>query len=759
MKKALLISVRFHEGWYHGSGEIPSPARLFQALVAGEGISGPLSAATMSSLSWLECQSPPVVAFPSTTRGQPVTNYVPNNDLDSKQGDHRRIGEIRTKKTISPLLFDPTLPFLFAWQFSGDNYSENATIICQLTDRIYQLGRTIDMAWAWAEILHSSELEERLTIYPGIVRYPSPGNGDVDCPTPGSLESLSQRYAAAAFRFDITTDQKGQTFHRRPKSKWKKVSYKGVDKQLLFELRCAESTGLSTWPIERTTELVISVRDTSMEKLCATIPERISDIQSVLIGRKPNGENNGPTSARIRIIPLPSIGHPQADMQIRRLLVYIPGECPIRSDDIAWAVSGIRLTHPVSGYPIDLIRSNNDNQLYFYGKDQQSFLWRTVTPVVLPEATRRRIDPGRKQAEAKSGKEKYLEQIRSASAVYQALRHAGVNTEIISIKTQKEPFDLRGTRVEPFAEGTRFSKHSLWHIDLELKSPVHGPMVIGNGRFMGLGLMKAVPAPKSIEAMLLALSPPSWGSSALPHIHQTLPQGELFHRALVSRVGKGQKTTCPELTGQQKDGQYLQGGHQHAHILPLDLDDDQHLDHVLIYAKMGLGNKAQQAIRSLKRTLTKSGVGGLKVTVVGHGDIEALRQISEAFDVPIEKFLGSRQGSSVWISRTPMVMPRYIKNNGRNSIEGQIQAELATRSLPNACDIEILKKESIRLRHFIRARRNGGTPPPQDAGYAVRLTFAEAVTGPLCLGYASHFGLGLFVPVPDGGTTHLKGSL
>ena len=34
--------------------------------------------------------------------------------------------------------------------------------------------------------------------------------------------------------------------------------------------------------------------------------------------------------------------------------------------------------------------------------------------------------------------------------------------------------------------------------------------------------------------------------------------------------------------------------------------------------------------------------------------------------------------------------------------------------------------------------------PPQDSGLSVRLSFDNPVQGPLALGYASHFGLGLF---------------
>jgi len=36
-----------------------------------------------------------------------------------------------------------------------------------------------------------------------------------------------------------------------------------------------------------------------------------------------------------------------------------------------------------------------------------------------------------------------------------------------------------------------------------------------------------------------------------------------------------------------------------------------------------------------------------------------------------------------------------------------------------------------------------------DCGYLLRLTFSVPVAGPIALGYASHFGLGLFAAEPD----------
>jgi|SRR5579884_2036009 len=113
MLRALLISVRFHEGRYYGAGDWPpAPARLFQAFVAGAARGGMLAGEDVAALRWLEELRPPVIAAPAVRTGSGFRNYVPNNDLDAVGGDLRRIGEIRTPKSIGPRLFDAAQPFL-----------------------------------------------------------------------------------------------------------------------------------------------------------------------------------------------------------------------------------------------------------------------------------------------------------------------------------------------------------------------------------------------------------------------------------------------------------------------------------------------------------------------------------------------------------------------------------------------------------------------------------------------------------------------
>lgn len=122
--------------------------------------------------------------------------------------------------------------------------------------------------------------------------------------------------------------------------------------------------------------------------------------------------------------------------------------------------------------------------------------------------------------------------------------------------------------------------------------------------------------------------------------------------------------------------------------------------------------------------------------------------------------------------------PRFLKPKGRNTLEGQVRAELEVRGLPQPSAVrrlepsegELVQKRSAypsthttpgrldrsevelvqRSRHFLVRRGRGGTPPPVDFGFMLELEFPEPLEGPLALGYGSHFGLGLFVTEREG---------
>ena len=216
-------------------------------------------------------------------------------------------------------------------------------------------------------------------------------------------------------------------------------------------------------------------------------------------------------------------------------------------------------------------------------------------------------------------------------------------------------------------------------------------------------------------------------------------------------MANGRRVHCPELTGRDERGNPLRECHQHAHIWPVDLDSDGKIDHFIVYAGMGLGQAAQQAIRNVRSVWTKKGTNDLQLALAGMGDLDVFRGLPDPLGRRIRQLLGPTEGARLWESITPFVPPRFLKRRGANTLLGQINAELASRGISPAEQVDPLPHtpESLRLRHYIRARRQGGGPPPIDVGYGLRLTFPEPVRGPIALGYASHYGLGLFAAINE----------
>ncbi len=263
-----------------------------------------------------------------------------------------------------------------------------------------------------------------------------------------------------------------------------------------------------------------------------------------------------------------------------------------------------------------------------------------------------------------------------------------------------------------------------------------------------------------VEAMLLSLTNVNRNDRALPPVTRTLPQAELLHRALVGIAARN-GTPPSELTGRDINRLPLSGPHQHAHINPLDLDDDGHLDHILVWAPGSLGPDAQAAVRTVRKTFAKGEPKPLRLALSTSGDLSDLARLPGVYG---RRVAGITCSASTWQSVTPFVPPRYLKAKGKNALEGQIRAELGARRFPDPTSITLLsplirrRNDAVpegesdaeriaahwnRFRHFKLVRQNG-PEPPIICGFAIQLEFESSVTGPIALGYGSHFGLGLF---------------
>ena len=574
MPHALLVTVRLHEGRYHGRDHRkavewpPAPARLFQALVAGAARGATVPAETRAALDRLETLSPPVIAAPRGTPGQAFSNYVPNNDLDAElSGGTRRYEEAvaltRVGKRMRPILFDARMPILYCWRgWPTGADDEQAQALRAAAHRLYQLGRGVDMAWAEAEILDEEEAERRLSVHGGIVHRPSNGGGaglDLPCPGSGLRRSLETRFEGmrTRFRADGAERKKVRLFVQPPKPRLAHVTYDAGPRRFVFEV-CAGGPGarFSDRSLHETARFVSASRDLAAERLRAAIPDLTERVDRYLVGRNADDEDK---KSRVRLVPIPSIGHEHVDMAIRRLAVYVPQTCPLAPDDVAWAFSQVAAHDADGAIHWELQRVDDDRMVGRF--EQNGRRWSSVTPLALPTARRRRINPNRRANDLKGGGERAREEARAVAAVHHALRHDEVRVPVVDVRVQREPFDRNGARAEDFAPGTRFSSGALWHAAVTFVEPVAGPLLLGDGRFIGLGLMHPDDPMRGVLAFAIT---EGLVGGADPEI-----VARAARRAMMARVQRRlpRGATLPAyVSGHDPDGSPIGDGGAHRHV-------------------------------------------------------------------------------------------------------------------------------------------------------------------------------------------------
>ena len=411
--------------------------------------------------------------------GRATTYFVPNNDIDAVDGDPRRVSEIRAGKLVRPILLAADAPLLYAWPF--DDGEEHARRLCGLAERLHTLGRGIDAAFARAEVCDWSQAEARLANQSGLIARPgSPGDPKVNpfCPIRGSLDSLKKRHAAGVTRFALRREGRATVtlFDQPPKPLARAVAYDRAPARLLFDLRNpTDPSAFRPIPQEHASEVAAAVRDVAAWRLKTLLNVREPEIDRLVVGR---GATAHDVARRVRIIPLPTIGHLHASPSIRRVLVEIPPDCPLPSGAVMAALANQTLDRvdAETGEVVEdkvtknamLVPADDDGMLWHYGIGQRAYRrWQSITPAALPEG---------KPKGRIGGSERAAGEERAAAAVAQSLRHAGFDWRAIAVRVQNEPFRRRGAGADKFAS-ERFAG-KLQHVEIAFPAPIRGPLVI-----------------------------------------------------------------------------------------------------------------------------------------------------------------------------------------------------------------------------------------------------------------------------------------
>jgi len=223
----------------------------------------------------------------------------------------------------------------------------------------------------------------------------------------------------------------------------------------------------------------------------------------------------------------------------------------------------------------------------------------------------------------------------------------------------------------------------------------------------------------------------------------------------MSRAKDGDGNTAPVFSGRDARGNPRQDG-GHAYYVALDEDGDGYLDHLLVSCERGFDDEAQGALGGLNRLWAEK-----------HHDLHlSLLSLGAATDygTTIAGRSSSRNDgrspgvgpARVWVSHSPFVLFRHPKKKGgvwRDLPDEQLRLAASRRGLPEIVEIEPIgapthlhaaSQAPPWHRHY-RQRAKGGGSRGGHRGYGFRITFSEAVSGPLCLGYGAHFGLGAFL--------------
>jgi CRISPR-associated protein Csb2 len=749
MAQHLVLTVRLYEDGfgtarYHGMSQgapewPPAPARVYQALVAGSAIGNALPEQLVPAFEWLESLQPPIIAAPTRTLGQRISLFVPNNDADSLP-DPRDVSGIRTAKLIQPSLFAADQPLLYAWELGSDD--AHARAIVEAAHGIYQLGRGIDMAWAAGQVIGDNTFEDLLSTYRGVVHRPHPGSrGDraLACPLPGSLRSLVERHGAKKLQIEEASKRSRVLFTNSPKPRFASISYAHSRSLVVYELRDRSQARPWPWALGRATALVEKLRDTAAARLRAGLGDDGEQVTRSLVGRAEDGSGTVPIAQRVHIVPLPSIGSVHADRAIRRVVVEVPSGSPLRAADVEWAFSGLDWADAETGElsPLVVTKSDTDDMLTHYiGPSRR---WRSVTAVALPEnVRRRRIDPVRRQPEAKSAQERISEEARAVTAVHVALRQAGLQGTATAVRVQREPFEAKGLRAEAFAPGTRFAKERLWHVEIELDRLLEGPLSIGDGRFIGLGVMAPVaeawrtPTAQSPQRHAVQLPSAGNGLFALEVAGPTnsgsdapIQVARALRRAVMARVRDTLGLRPDAGLDRFFSGHELDGTGSKAHTSRhLAFQWDRPRQRLLVIAPHLIERRVpgwheRQHLLTLERAL--DGFFELRAGTAGHFRMRPC---------PLSPSDTLLVAATRWTSLTPYAVTRHRKCSSANeALVADVLAECARCSLPRP-EVEVTDVRGVSGRGL--------------EGH-VQLRFAVAVAGPIVLGRTSHLGGGLFV--------------
>ncbi|MCY3609436.1 MAG: type I-U CRISPR-associated protein Csb2 [Acidimicrobiaceae bacterium] len=251
------------------------------------------------------------------------------------------------------------------------------------------------------------------------------------------------------------------------------------------------------FPTIRTVELTEALRGATFRHADDPLPEGVS-------GHMADGRPS--RHPHVAFLALPNVGHDHADGRILGLAAMLPASLPEEAANAAYRAIGTweqaapqgrcRLTVG-GGEVMDLHRRQPPFELSTLRAatwSRPSSEWISATPIALPK------NPGRLTSGSPAARAKAW--AAAEEEVRQSCIHVGL-PEPAAVAVSLDPLIPGGRpagHYPAFVQGTRRGegvRRRVVHAAVRFDQDISGPLVLGSGRFLGLGLMRPAPTRSS----------------------------------------------------------------------------------------------------------------------------------------------------------------------------------------------------------------------------------------------------------------------